>query len=63
MVRIKLAVPGNEPVIINPQRKKQLLNQIDAELKPVLRNQDLAQFDFELVYDLVEKVSKKIDDL
>lgn len=63
MVRIKLAVPGNEPVIINPQRKKQLLNQIDTELKPVLRNRDFEQFDFEAVFDLVEKVSKKIDDL
>ena len=63
MIRIKLAVAGNEPVMINPQRKKQLLNQIDTELKPVLRNQDLAQFNFEAVYDLVEKVSKKIDDL
>jgi predicted nucleotidyltransferase component of viral defense system len=63
LVKTKLAIPGNEPVIINPQRKKQLLNQIDTELKSVLRNQDLAQFDFESVYDLVEKVSKKIDDL
>ena len=63
MIRIKLAVADNEPVMINPQRKKQLLNQIDTELKPVLRNQDLAQFNFEAVYDLVEKVSKKIDDL
>ena len=63
MVRIKLAVPDNEQVIINPQRKKQLLNQIDTELKPVLRDQDLAQFQFEVVYDLIEKVSKKIDDL
>ena len=63
MVSTKLAVPGNESVIINPQRKKQLLNQIDTELKPVLRDQDLTLFDFQSVYDLVEKVSKKINDL
>ena len=60
IIKIKLAVPCNEPVMINPQRKKQLVSQINAELKPVLRNQDLAQFDFELVYELVEKISKKV---
>ncbi len=63
LVKTKLAIPNNEPVMINPQRKQQLINQLDTELKSVLRNQDLAQFDFESVYDLVEKVSKKINDL
>jgi hypothetical protein len=61
MVKKKLAIPSNEPIMISPLRKKQLKEQINTELKPVLRDEDLKQFDFEEVYILVEEIAKKIE--
>jgi len=63
LTKAKLSIPNNEPVMLNTQRKQQLVNQLETELKPVLREQDLADFDFDLVYDLVEKVSQMIVNL
>jgi predicted nucleotidyltransferase component of viral defense system len=63
MVKKKLAIPGNEPIMITPKRKKQLKEQIYTELKPVLRDEDLKQFDFETAYSLVETIASKIKDI
>lgn len=61
MVKKKLAIPGNGPIMITPKRKKQLKEQINTELKPVLKDEDLEEFDFESVYSLIEMVAKKIE--
>jgi len=60
LVKEKLSIPQNDPISISKIRKKQLQNQIDTELKPVLRAKDFEQFEFELVYSLVERVALKI---
>jgi len=60
LVKKKLSVPGNNSISINKIRKKQLQDQIKTELKPVLRDLDFKQFDFELAYDLVERVAQKL---
>ncbi len=60
LVKKKLGVPDNNPISINKIRKKQLQNQIKSELKPVLRDLDFKQFEFELAYDLVERVAQKL---
>jgi len=60
LVKKKLSVPGNNSISINKIRKKQLQDQIKTELKPVLRDLDFKQFDFELSYDLVERVAQKL---
>ncbi len=53
LVRIKLAVPGNEPVDISKQRQALLRRQLDAELKPVLSADALATFDLDRAFHLV----------
>ena len=60
LVNEKLSIPGNDSISINKIRKKQLQDQIETELKPVLRVKDFEQFEFELVFSLVEKVARKL---
>ncbi|RLC55079.1 MAG: hypothetical protein DRH89_08410 [Candidatus Cloacimonadota bacterium] len=62
LVKKKLSIPGNDSISISKIRKKQLQDQIETELKPVLRDKDFKQFEFELVYGLVERVAQKIRD-
>jgi hypothetical protein len=38
LVRLKLAVPGNEAINVGPDRLAQLRRQLGGRLKPVLRN-------------------------
>jgi len=59
LVKEKLSIPGNDSISINKLRKKQLQDQIETELKPVLRDKDFELFKFELVYDLVKRIAQK----
>jgi predicted nucleotidyltransferase component of viral defense system len=60
LVKEKLLIPGNDPIQIEDLKKKQLQDQIKTELKPVLRDRDYQQFDFEEVYKLVKQVGSKV---
>jgi predicted nucleotidyltransferase component of viral defense system len=60
LVKEKLSIPGNDSISINKLRKKQLQDQIETELKPVLRDKDFELFKFELVYDLVKRIAQKV---
>jgi len=61
MVRRKLEVPGNDPVDVSKQRKRELDRQLDGQLKPALRPADFVRFNldeaFELVCSIAEAVS------
>lgn len=57
LVRQKLAVPGNEPVDISPARMATLLQQLDTELKTVLREKDFREFDLERAFRIVKDVA------
>ena len=45
LLRRKLQVPGTAAVDVSPDRVGQLRGQLEAELRPVLRERDFAQFD------------------
>ena len=62
LIKGKLKIPGNDSIFICELRKKQLQDQIETELKPVLRDKDYKQFEFELVYNLVERMAQKVSD-
>ena len=47
MVERKLSVPGNDPVNVSSDRLRKLRGQLDARLRPVLRPEDLADFDLD----------------
>ena len=60
-VKKKLAVPGNEPVNVSAQRLEELRNQIEPQLKPVLREPDLADFDLDRVFETVVKMARTVE--
>jgi len=53
MVRQKLAVPDNEPVNVSDQRLTELRQQVEPQLRPVLRHEDFAAFAVERAFQLV----------
>ena len=57
LVRQKLAVPGNEPVDVSPERFAALRHQLDRELKTVLREKDFREFDLERAFRIVKDVA------
>jgi len=60
LVRLKLAVPGNEPVNVGPDRLAQLRGQLDGRLKPVLRRKDFEGFDLDGTFAAVAQVAKAV---
>lgn len=59
-VRQKLAVPGNEPVDVSADRLAALRRQVEPQLRPVLREQDFAQFDLDRAFTAVVKMAKTV---
>jgi predicted nucleotidyltransferase component of viral defense system len=61
LVRQKLTVVGNAPVDVSEGRLRELRQQAEPQLRPVLRPRDYAEFDlpraFRLVADMAVKVS------
>lgn len=60
LVRQKLAVPGNDSINIGPDRLTELRGQLDTRLKPVLRERDFVEFDFDRAYKIVAQMAKAI---
>lgn len=60
LVRSKLAMPGNDPVNIGPDRRAQLRGQLDARLKPVLREADFDAFDLDRAFDAVVEMAGRL---
>ena len=56
-MRQKLAVPGNDPVDVSRGRLASLRQQLEAELRPVLRDPDFAEFDLDRAFSSVAKVA------
>jgi len=60
MVRAKLKVPGNAPVDISTERKRELDRQLEGQLKPVLRPADFVRFNFDEAFELVCNMAKTV---
>ena len=61
LVRAKLAVPGNDPVDVSPARIAALRPQVEAQLKPFLRDRDFAEFDLDHAFRIVVGVVAALD--
>jgi len=59
LVRQKLAVPGNGPADVSGSRLAALRQQLEPELKPVLRSKDFAEFDLERAFRIVVEIADK----
>ncbi len=60
MVQQKLAMPCNDPVNVSEKRKEQLLRQVEANLKPVLRERDYRSFDLERAFKIAQDIAQSI---
>lgn len=60
LIRRKLAVPGNAPVDVSKQRLDALRQQVEAQLKPVLRPGDFADFDLDRAFGIVSEIAAKV---
>jgi len=56
LLRRKLAVAGNDPVDLSDKKLQTLRMQLDAELAPVLRPQDVIEFDIDRAFSTVSQV-------
>ncbi len=61
LVRRKLAVPGNEPVNVGPDRQAELRGQLEAQLKPVLRKRDFDEFDLDRAFAVVAEMAQGVE--
>ncbi len=60
LVRQKLAVPGIEPVDITGGRLAVLRQQVESQLKPVLRDKDFAEFELERAVEVVTRMAAQL---
>ena len=60
LLRRKLLVPGTAPVDVSSDRARRLRPQLEAELRPVLREQDFRQFDLERAFDTIRTVAQRL---
>ena len=60
LVRRKLAMPGNGPVDLSPERLAMLHSQVEPVLGPVLRPDDFAAFDLKRSFALAQDVAKAL---
>ena len=57
LVKQKLTVPGNAAIDTSQTRRKSLEDQLEANLKPVLRSSDYVAFDIERAFAAVEDIA------
>lgn len=51
LVRRKLAVPDNGPIVLSAERRAELDRQIEGQLQPVLRSRDFERFNLARIWD------------
>ncbi len=60
MVKVKIDVPGNDPIDISVERKQELDRQLVGQLKPMLRPLDFDGFNLDEAFELVCKIAKAL---
>jgi hypothetical protein len=54
-------VPGNEPVNVSEPRLVALRQQLDSQLRPVLREKDFREFDVDRAFGVVAEMATRLD--
>ncbi len=60
LVRKKMAIPGNLSADISSARLDSLRRQVEAQLKPVLRDKDFKEFELVHALEIVSKMAERI---
>jgi hypothetical protein len=59
-VKQKLAIRGNDPVDVSHDRLADLRDQVESQLRPVLRDIDFAEFDLNRAFKIVAEMAKAV---
>src|SRR5690606_21503223 len=60
LARRKLAIPGNGAIDLSGTRRTALRNQLETDLRPVLRPQDYDEFNFDLAWERLEEIAAAV---
>ena len=60
LVRQKVRIPGNEPVNASEPRLIKLRQQVEAQLRPVLREHDFQRFDLDRAFKIISDMAARI---
>jgi predicted nucleotidyltransferase component of viral defense system len=60
MVKEKLHVPGNSPVDVSLEYKRELDRQLEGQLRPVLRPADFDSFNMDEAFELIRRVAEVV---
>jgi hypothetical protein len=60
IVKIKIEVPGNDPIDVSYERRQELDRQLEGQLKPVLRPWDFDNFKLDEAFELVLKIAEAL---
>lgn len=60
LVRQKIRIPGNEPVNTSEPRITELRRQVEAELRPVLRESDFQSFDLDRAVGIISDMAARV---
>lgn len=60
LLRAKMAVPGNGPVDVSPEKFQDLSRQVEVQLKPVLRESDLTDFNLKQAFEMVRRFAELV---
>ncbi len=62
MVKKKLGVPGNTPVHISSEYKREIKRQLEGQLRPVLRPVDFDSFNMNEAFELIDRIAEAVSD-
>lgn len=60
LIRYKIGIPGNHPVDTSEPRLTQLRQQVEAQLRPVLRESDFQSFDLDRIFGIVSEMAARV---
>jgi predicted nucleotidyltransferase component of viral defense system len=60
LVRQKIRIPGNQPVDTSAPRLTQLRQQVEAQLRPVLREGDFQSFDLDRAFGIISDMASRV---
>jgi hypothetical protein len=60
LVQSKLTMPGNATIDVSVEKREILKRQVQAQLRPVLRETDFADFDLDRAFGIVADVAKAL---
>ncbi len=63
LVAKKIAMPGNAPVDVSGPRMAELREQVEPDLKPVLRSADFQAFDLDRAIEIATEMAKRLESL